>query len=172
MNTKLGCAAGAVLLLSASFSFAIPLNGSVSGAKNISPLAPIEIASRHSSSSSARPSSSSARSSSRPSSRPSSAASRAYTVGPYRSSASPRFSNSTPFYARPQTRLARRLAPLGRLSAIYIGSRYYYAYRYLPYDGPICSGVSVNGCEMQWMEVPTEDGEGTVPQCVEFCPQQ
>ena len=93
-------------------------------------------------------------------------------MGPYRSSASPRYSNSTPFYARPHTRLVRRLAPLAVLSTIYIGSRYYYAHRYLPYDGPVCSGITVNGCEMQWIEVPTEYNDGTVWQCVEFCPQE
>ena len=56
--------------------------------------------------------------------------------------------------------------------ALFIGSAYYYPYRYLPYDGPVCGGVTENGCELRWMDVPTEDSDETMPQCVEFCPQQ
>ena len=166
MMTRLGCAAGAVLLLSVSFGFSMPRGSSVSDLTNASPLAPIAVARKHSSSSS------SAGRRAWASVPRHVAPARSYVVAPYRTNASPRFTNSTPFYARPHTRPWRRLAPLATLSTIYIGSRYYYPYRYLPYEGPVCAGVSANGCEMQWMEVPTEQNDGTAWSCVEFCPQQ
>jgi hypothetical protein len=73
---------------------------------------------------------------------------------------------------RPPVRFARRHIPIRLLAPLFIGSSYYYAYRYLPYDGPVCGGVTENGCELRWMDVPTEDSDESMPQCVEFCPQQ
>jgi hypothetical protein len=93
-------------------------------------------------------------------------------IAPFRTQVVPRVTGGTAFIARPRARFARRLLPLVALGTIYIGSRYYYPYRYLPYDGPVCRGVTANGCELRWMDVPTEDGDETALQCVEFCPQQ
>jgi hypothetical protein len=35
---------------------------------------------------------------------------------------------------------------------------------------PICTGITENGCALQWVDVPTEDGF-IEPQCVQFCPR-
>src|SRR4029077_512090 len=89
-------------------------------------------------------------------------------VAPFRTNVAPHAIYATPYAGRPHGRYVRRLAPLAALSTIYIGSRYYYPYRYMPYDGPVCTGVTENGCELRWTEVPTENGGDTAWQCVEF----
>jgi hypothetical protein len=69
-------------------------------------------------------------------------------------------------------RVAHRRVSVRVLAPLFIAGSYYYAYQYLPYEGPVCTGYSENGCELRWMDVPLEDTDETVPQCVEFCPQQ
>jgi hypothetical protein len=69
-------------------------------------------------------------------------------------------------------RYVRRHVSLRLLAPLVIAGSAYYAYRYLPYDGPACSGITENGCELRWMEVPLEDSDALEWQCVEFCPQQ
>jgi hypothetical protein len=102
---------------------------------------------------------------------------RSFSTNPSPRSSHPNWTGSSNFnngarWVRPPARFARRHVPLRYLSPIFLGGAYYYAYRYLPYDGPVCSGVTENGCQMQWIEVPVEDGDETGWQCVEFCPQQ
>jgi hypothetical protein len=188
MIGKIVCAAGAGVLLSASIVMAIP-RGVTPGATGAAVTAPIAVASKHSTSSSSSGSSSGSSSarSSGSSGHASSSGGRSFgsarsgasaapargsqAAAPFRSFSAPRVTGGTAFFARPRGRYARHLIPLGALGTIYIGSRYYYPYRYLPYDGPVCSGVTENGCELRWMDVPTEDSGDSATQCVEFCPQ-
>lgn len=180
MLTKLACAVGAGLLLSASFGVAGSRDGLVPGATNELAIALIEVARRHSSSSSSSSSASARSSGSRASGSSGSGgrrwsggpSHRSHVVAPFRTNVAPYGAYATPYVARPRGRFARRLVPLATLSTIYIGNRYYYPYRYMPYDGPVCTGVTENGCELQWLEVPTESGGDTAWQCVEFCPQE
>lgn len=65
----------------------------------------------------------------------------------------------------------RRLIVITAISAILIGGSYYYPYGYLPVGQPICYGLTPDGCDLRWIEVPTVDGF-MVPQCVAFCPWQ
>ncbi len=72
---------------------------------------------------------------------------------------------------RPYGRHGRRHVSSRLLAPLIIAGSTYHAYRYLPYDGPACSGITENGCELRWVEVPLKDSDAAVPQCVEFCPQ-
>ena len=170
MSAKLACAVGACLLLSVTFGVAASRGGLAPGASDAGSTIPIQVARKHSSSPSQSGSSGRSFGSSAGSRHWS--ASRAQIVAPFRTSISPRASFSTPFAGRPHARFARRLVPLAALSTIYIGSRYYYPYRYMPYDGPVCTGLTENGCALQWLEVPADNGGDTMWQCVEFCPQE
>ena len=186
MTRKLICAVGAGLLLGASYVGAAARNGLVSGALSAASLAPMTVASKSSSASSsaaapahapaARSWNSNARRSSAPAfvNHGSGAAARAAprTAAPFSASQGSNFTGGTARFVRPPVRFARRHIPIRLLTPLFIGSSYYYAYRYLPYDGPVCGGVTENGCELRWMDVPTEDSDESMPQCVEFCPQQ
>jgi hypothetical protein len=66
--------------------------------------------------------------------------------------------------------VARRLAAVGGLSALAIGSRYYYPYAYVPLRERLCTGETPEGCELDWAEVPTDDG-ALEQQCVAYCPR-
>jgi len=99
-----------------------------------------------------------------------------------RASAAPFYAPSAPAHARPyhlrpyHLRHARWLPPLAALGTIYLGSRYYYPYRYWPAEGPYCEGFTEDGCALRWVEVPAEDSDivedgDIVELCVEFCPQ-
>lgn len=66
--------------------------------------------------------------------------------------------------------VARRLASVGALSALAIGLRTYFPYAYVPLAERTCTGVTPDGCELDWAEVPTEDGD-LVQQCVAYCPR-
>lgn len=61
------------------------------------------------------------------------------------------------------------LVPFGILGGIYLGAQYYAPYGYVSLPAPECTGVTEDGCELRWQEVPTEEGD-TVLQCVAFCP--
>jgi hypothetical protein len=63
------------------------------------------------------------------------------------------------------------LAALGAITAIAIGTSYYYPWAYLDAPAPYCVGITPDGCELRWMEVPTLDGP-PIFQCVAFCPWQ
>lgn len=66
--------------------------------------------------------------------------------------------------------MARRLAAVTALSALAIGSRYYYPYAYVPLAERTCYGVTPEGCELDWADVPTVDGD-VIEQCVAYCPR-
>jgi hypothetical protein len=57
------------------------------------------------------------------------------------------------------------------LAPLVIGAVSYYPYGYLPFEGPSCSGITPDGCELRWIQVPTVDGFRDF-QCVAFCPWQ
>lgn len=83
-----------------------------------------------------------------------------------------RYYGSGSRWVRPYGRHGRRHVSVRLLAPIIIAGSAYYAYRYLPYDGPACSGVTENDCELRWMEIPLEDTDALEWQCVEFCPRQ
>lgn len=63
------------------------------------------------------------------------------------------------------------LAAIGALGVVvYAGARYY-PYAYVSAPGPYCTGVTEDGCLLQWQEVLTLEGP-TVLQCVAYCPWQ
>jgi len=63
----------------------------------------------------------------------------------------------------------RSLVALSVLGGLTIGGTYYLADGYVPIAGPICHGITEEGCSLVWREVPTEDGD-VIWQCVQFCP--
>jgi hypothetical protein len=178
MIAKLMFAAGAGLLLSVSLGSAVPIDRlAADGARADAP-----ILIRHSSSSSSSSSSgswSSHRSSSAPARSSGSAAPR-FSPPPARTFSAPSRSWSGPpavtrsalRWGGPPARYARRHVPIRFLAPLFVAGYYYYPYRYLTYDAPVCSGLTDNGCQLQWTEVPLEDGEGSAWQCVEYCLQQ
>jgi len=64
----------------------------------------------------------------------------------------------------------RTLAVLGAIGTVYYGTTLYQPYAYAAVPAPYCGGESEDGCRLEWRDVPTDEG-GTVPQCVQFCPQ-
>lgn len=65
----------------------------------------------------------------------------------------------------------RRLVVVTGLAALTIGAVTYYPVAYAAVPQPICTGITENGCTLQWVDVPTEDGF-IEPQCVQFCPRE
>jgi hypothetical protein len=65
----------------------------------------------------------------------------------------------------------RYYVPVAALGAIAIGSAYYYPDSYLSVARPSCSGVTANGCQLNWQMVGFEDGGGGGYQCVQYCPR-
>lgn len=65
----------------------------------------------------------------------------------------------------------RYYAPLAALGALAIGSAYYYPDAYLSVARPSCSGVTPDGCRLNWQMVGFEDGGGGGYQCVQYCPR-
>jgi hypothetical protein len=65
----------------------------------------------------------------------------------------------------------RYYVPVAALGAIAIGSAYYYPDSYLSVARPSCSGVTPNGCQLNWQMVGFEDGGGGGYQCVQYCPR-
>jgi hypothetical protein len=68
-------------------------------------------------------------------------------------------------------RYIRSFVAASLLAPIVIGAVSYYPYGYLPFEGPSCSGITPDGCELRWIEVPTVDGFRDF-QCVAYCPWQ
>ena len=84
-----------------------------------------------------------------------------------------RYRSSASRWSRPpQFRYARRHVPIRLLAPWFFAGAYLYPYRYLGYEEPVCQGLTDNGCQLQWMEVPDEDNLGSAMQCVEYCPRQ
>jgi hypothetical protein len=63
----------------------------------------------------------------------------------------------------------RSLVPIAVLTGLTIGAVAYSAYGYLPVEQNYCDGFTEDGCQLQWTDVPTEEGD-VVPQCVTYCP--
>ena len=65
----------------------------------------------------------------------------------------------------------RTFVGLGALSAILVGSGYYYPYAYIDASYDFCHGWTDDGCELRWEQVPTVEGPVDY-QCVAYCPWQ
>ena len=65
----------------------------------------------------------------------------------------------------------RTFVGLSTLGAVMFGSAYYYPYAYIDAPAPYCEGVTEDGCQLQWREVPTLEGPNEY-QCVAYCPWQ
>ncbi len=63
----------------------------------------------------------------------------------------------------------RTFVALSALSAIALGSAYYYPYAYIDAPAPYCDGLTEDGCQLQWEAVPTVEGP-TEFACVAYCP--
>ena len=60
-----------------------------------------------------------------------------------------------------------RAAFIGGLSALWLGSGYYYPASYA--NGPYCAGYDGNGCVLRWADVPVGGGYYE-NRCVAYCP--
>jgi hypothetical protein len=65
----------------------------------------------------------------------------------------------------------RTFAALSTLGAVMFGTSYYYPYAYIDAPAPYCEGLTEDGCQLQWREVPTLEGPQEF-QCVAYCPWQ
>jgi hypothetical protein len=63
----------------------------------------------------------------------------------------------------------RTFVALSTLGAIAIGSNEYYPYAYISAPEAYCEGLTEDGCELQWQEVQTIQGD-VYDQCVAYCP--
>jgi hypothetical protein len=64
----------------------------------------------------------------------------------------------------------RTFAPFTAISAVLIGGAYYYPDAYVSVARPYCIGLTPDGCQLNWQEVPFEGG-GSEWQCLEYCPR-
>ena len=58
--------------------------------------------------------------------------------------------------------------PLTALGVVAFGGAYYYPDAYLSVARPYCSGITPDGCRLNWQRIDFEDG-GSDWQCVQFC---
>jgi Beta/Gamma crystallin len=58
--------------------------------------------------------------------------------------------------------------PFTVLGAVAIGGAYYYPDAYVGFARPYCSGLTPDGCQLNWQQVNFEDG-GSDWQCVQYC---
>ena len=65
----------------------------------------------------------------------------------------------------------RTFVALSALGAIAIGSNQYYPYAYISAPENYCEGLTEDGCELNWQEVETIEGD-VINQCVAYCPWQ
>jgi hypothetical protein len=65
----------------------------------------------------------------------------------------------------------RTFVGLSTLGILRFGSAPYYPYAYIDAPAPYCQGLTEDGCQLQWQEVPTLEGP-RVYQCVAYCPWQ
>jgi hypothetical protein len=64
----------------------------------------------------------------------------------------------------------RTFIPLAALGVVLIGGSYWYPDGYVSVAQPLCTGLTPDGCQLNWRMVDFEDGGG-VPQCVQYCAQ-
>jgi hypothetical protein len=62
----------------------------------------------------------------------------------------------------------RTFLPYTALGAVAIGGAYYWADGYVTIRRPYCTGVTPDGCRLNWQEVAFEGG-GSEYQCVQYC---
>ena|ERR1700674_4328506 len=65
----------------------------------------------------------------------------------------------------------RTFVALGTLGVLAIGAYEYYPYAYIDAPGDYCDGLTEDGCQLVYDEVPTVDGDA-IGQCVAYCPWQ
>jgi hypothetical protein len=64
----------------------------------------------------------------------------------------------------------KTFVPFTAISAVLIGGAYYYPDAYVSVARPYCAGLTPDGCQLNWQEVPFEGG-GSEWQCLEYCPR-
>jgi hypothetical protein len=62
----------------------------------------------------------------------------------------------------------KTFVPLTALGVVVLGGAYYYPDAYLTLARPYCTGVTPDGCRLNWQRIDFEDGNGEW-QCVQFC---
>jgi hypothetical protein len=62
----------------------------------------------------------------------------------------------------------RVFVPFAALGAVTYAGHYYYPDSYVGFARPYCSGVTDDGCQLNWQQVNFEDGGGDW-QCVRYC---
>jgi hypothetical protein len=62
----------------------------------------------------------------------------------------------------------RYFVPFTALGVALIGGAYYYPDSYVGFARPYCTGVTPEGCQLNWQQVNFEDGGGDW-QCVQYC---
>jgi hypothetical protein len=65
----------------------------------------------------------------------------------------------------------RTFVGIGTLGALAIGANEYYPYAYIDAPEDYCDGLTEDGCQLVFDEVPTEEGD-LIGQCVAYCPWQ
>ena len=60
--------------------------------------------------------------------------------------------------------------PFTALGVVLVGGAYYYPDAYVGFARPYCTGLTPDGCQLNWQQVNFEDG-GADWQCVQFCPR-
>ncbi len=60
--------------------------------------------------------------------------------------------------------------PFTALGVVLVGGSYYYPDAYVGFARPYCSGLTPDGCQLNWQQVNFEDG-GADWQCVQYCPR-
>jgi Beta/Gamma crystallin len=61
--------------------------------------------------------------------------------------------------------------PFTALGVVLVGGAYYYPDAYVGFARPYCTGITPDGCRLNWQMVNFEDG-GADWQCVQFCPRR
>lgn len=64
----------------------------------------------------------------------------------------------------------KTFVPLTALGVVVLGGAYYYPDAYLTVARPYCSGITPDGCRLNWQRIEFEEGDGEW-QCVQFCPR-
>jgi hypothetical protein len=65
----------------------------------------------------------------------------------------------------------RTLVPIAAITGFAVGATMFYPDGYVPIPAPACTGVTADGCQLRWQQVPAEEG-GSEFQCVQFCAQR
>jgi hypothetical protein len=60
--------------------------------------------------------------------------------------------------------------PFTALGVVLVGGSYFYPDAYVGFAQPYCTGLTPDGCRLNWQQVNFEDG-GADWQCVQFCPR-